>query len=268
MCLLCYTEEGATPDWYGLETACLNNPDGFGWTLHLGDSLLVGRSMDSTTALEGYYDALKKHGPVQSMFHARWATHGTTSLDNCHPFEVGRASHTVLAHNGILPLTPGKGDPRSDTAMFAQDILPKRGIKMLDKRKRRKELEAWLGGSKVVVFTTLEKMRRSAYILNEELGHWDGDGTWWSNDSYKTRYSWTLSNEPEDIGDVTDMDKCYVCGDYVSAADASTFGYCMTCESCLDCMESFNNCICYAPESMKRDTYQYESGYWYDKIEA
>lgn len=253
MCLLCYVSPDATPDWAGLEIACLNNPDGFGWSVHLGDRIITGRSMDAGVALDTYHEALVTHPGSMSMFHARWATHGTTSLDNCHPFYVGQSRHTVIGHNGILPVDVPKGDSRSDTRVFAESVLPQRNLrKMLDTRKGWDKLESWLGGSKLVVFTTKESLKYQSYIVNERLGHWR-DGSWWSNDSYmmpmysmRSAMLMPYQSGSFDLGDGV-VDLCGGCGSTLSQDALEIFGYCDSCGACVECGEESRYCLCYMP---------------------
>lgn len=267
MCLLCYTAPGNEPNWKGLETACINNPDGFGWAIHHGDHIEVGKSMEYMTALETYYDALHATDMnVHSMFHARWATHGSEDLDNCHPFWVGKTQETVLAHNGVLPVDIPKGDERSDTRYFAEEILPQRSKRVFDKRKSLRKLEKWMGGSKFVVFTTADHYESPVYIVNEELGHWDNDGSWWSNDSYQHTYysrlymSGKVGGWDEDDllmaaykGAKADDPKrtCSICKSWLTRQEYLVLGVCGTCGVCLECEAWGDDCLCYTPRDLK-----------------
>jgi len=266
MCLLAYCDHDATPDYAGLEVACINNPDGFGWAVHLGDRIITGRAMDHTVALETYEQALADNPGCASMFHARYATHGTTDLANCHPFTVGGSKGTVLAHNGIISAAPREKD-RSDTRWFAEVELPRRGLHVLDKAKNWRKLEQFLG-SKVIVFTTEESLKYDIYLLNEHMGDWV-DGIWWSNDSYQAVY-W----QPSSLGaygalsahsviehDFDGRDVCPACATYLTHDEAKVFGYCLTCETCLDCGDEFGLCLCY---QSKESTLTYGFG-WDDE---
>lgn len=250
MCLLAYCDHEATPDYDGLWNASINNPDGFGWAVHLGDRIIQGHSMEASVAIESYEEAVKDHPGTPSMYHARYATHGATDLANCHPFTVGEGG-TVLAHNGIMPKAPLEKD-RSDTRWFAEVELPRRGLQILDKPNKSAKLEAWLS-SKVVLFTTEESLKYGVYILNEQDGEWV-DGIWWSNDSYKHIYTYTYSGmyglsahtviAKEDDYEAC-PEACKACGSVLSYDEAQVFGYCYTCECCLDCGEDFGMCLCY-----------------------
>lgn len=267
MCLLAYCDHDATPDYEGLWTASVNNPDGFGWALHLGSRIITGHSMDASVAIETYQEALDKYPGSASMYHARYATHGTTDLANCHPFTVGEGKGTVLAHNGIIPHAPREKD-RSDTRWFAEVELPRRGLQILDKPNKWNKLERWLS-SKVVLFTTEESLKYEIYILNEHDGDWV-DGVWWSNDSYKHIYSWGTTGYglsahsfiPREGDEEALPEMCPHCMSVLTHDEAAVFGYCLTCEICLDCGEDFGLCLCY---QAKQTTLDYGVGGWDDE---
>ena len=256
MCLLAFCEHDATPNYQGLENACANNPDGFGWAVHLGTRIITGRSMDSSIALETYEKALADNPGCASMFHARYTTHGATDLANCHPFRVGGSEGTVLAHNGIISAAPREKD-RSDTRWFAEVELPRRGLQILDKPNKAAKLERYLG-SKVIVFTTEASLKYQIYILNEQMGEWE-DGIWWSNDGYKYVYNWSTygwsahSFIPRDDDETQPTEVCGSCGSVLSHDESMVFGYCYSCEHCLDCGEDFGLCLCYQGKQSTRE---------------
>jgi hypothetical protein len=274
MCLLCYIEPNAPVNWTGLETACVNNPDGFGWAIHLEDEILVGRSMDSTEAIEGFHDARKEYPDTHAMFHARWATHGAENLANVHPFEVNlngpQSGQTILAHNGIIPISIPKGDWRSDTRYFAEEIMPMRAQRIFDKPDKVQKLAKFIGGSKLVVFTTDPQFDANVYIINESMGHWK-EGTWWSNDSYAdvwwSKYSvgkksstsstytggWKPSEMSKVLGKMDNDLECLMCGFDVTD-EGFEYGYCTTCSCCLDCFAPAVDCYCYNPTT----TFEYD----------
>ena len=185
--------------------------------------------------------------------------------DICHPFRVGGSPNTILAHNGILSnVKIPTGDKRSDTRVFAEDLLPKR-LNILDSKRKFKKLEKWVGGSKIAVFSTDKRLQKAVYIINEKLGHWDDDGLWWSNSSYKQYYytykpksTWTSSydiayNDNKYIIDGEDMTEfveegmaCSYCGHFFEEPDYF-HGYCQTCWTCLECQDFEESCMCYRP---------------------
>jgi glutamine amidotransferase len=190
MCLLTFIPEYVTPDMERFAVAAQNNPDGFGFAILGKDKIYKEHGMNFKQVAEKFIDMRKTlQGPA--IFHFRWATHGSETVDNCHPFSLGNDPMSVMGHNGILPVKIDKGDDRSDTKVFAQDIMPAiGGVTSLDDDEYFKKLEAWAKGSKLVFLTLNEDAKYPFYILNEKDGHWDKD-IWWSNYSYEySRYTY------------------------------------------------------------------------------
>jgi predicted glutamine amidotransferase len=186
MCLLSFYPDGVQPEADQLEIACLNNPDGFGYAIITKrGNLLIRRSMDADYLIDRLLeDRFRHRGPA--LFHARRGTSGTKTLSNCHPFHVGRDHRTIIAHNGVLWRPPAT-DPRSDTHIFAQEVMPV-NFQCPDRPGVRRLLERKLGkNNKIVLLTTNRRYRRQYYIFNEALGHWTSDGAWMSNTSYQSR---------------------------------------------------------------------------------
>lgn len=184
MCLLTFIPDYVTPDMEKFKVAAISNPDGFGFAISTGKSIITAHSMSFEEVANKFVDLRAKYtGPA--TFHFRWATHGSETVSNCHPFFLGKDSQTVVAHNGILPVAIPKGDNRSDTKVFAEDIMPSvGGITSLDDDDYYIKLSNWAKGSKLVFLTTNEDAKHDFYIMNEQDGHWSDD-MWWSNSSYK-----------------------------------------------------------------------------------
>lgn len=226
MCVIAFAPSpAALPSREQLSRACESNPDGFGWAVIVGSEIVTHRSMSAVEAIDSYLDTVVgATGP--SLFHARIASHGTVDIDNCHPFLVGGDSDVVLAHNGILDIVPGPFDGRSDTAIFADYVLPYAGIETLDSNPDA--WEQWIGvRNKIVILSTSPRLAHSAYLLNEASGGWD-DGVWWSNQSYLPyrplpsyrSYSPVLPDpdipdEPDDYEDGEDDAWCASCRELV-----------------------------------------------------
>jgi glutamine amidotransferase len=258
----------AMPSDDALVCACANNPDGFGYAVHTGKTIITGRGMNHNDVIDRFLTTREKHMNGWAMFHARMTTHGETVKENCHPFRVGGSPETILAHNGILSnVKIPAGDKRSDTRVFAEDLLPAR-LNILDNKKKFKKLEKWAGGSKVAVFSTDRRLNKAVYIINEKLGSWDDDGLWWSNSSYKQSYyitptygrtgSWVPSYDiAKDDGkyvldgqDLTEFVEdglaCSYCGHFFEETDYY-HGYCQTCWVCMECQDFEESCMCYTP---------------------
>jgi glutamine amidotransferase len=263
-----------------LTCACANNPDGFGYAVHTGKTIITGRGMNHDDVIDRFLTVREKYISGWAMFHARFTTHGETVKENCHPFRVGGSTETILAHNGILSnVKIPTGDKRSDTRVFAEDLLPKR-LNILDNKKRFKKLEKWASGSKVAVFTTDRRLNKAVYIINEKLGNWDNEGLWWSNGSYQQSYYtyarpknvWVPSHDiangsnkyvidGEDITEfVEEGMACSFCGHFFAESDYH-HGYCQTCWVCLECQDFEESCMCYRPAYKMGLTNQYELGY-------
>lgn len=199
MCILMYYSPSAMPIVSHLENGAANNPDGFGWAIVHEDIILTGHSMDSDSAIAEFVEMRNRYPDGAALFHSRITTHGGSTLANCHPFRVGgNRADMVVAHNGIIDrCSMGvKGDDRSDTRRFAEDVVPRRFMH-LDSPKTRRKLEAFIGsGSKVVILTTNPTHKSQSYIFNEQAGVWiddtdghDGPGDiWYSNTSYLSSY--------------------------------------------------------------------------------
>lgn len=191
MCLLTFIPDYVTPDMDKFAIAARNNPDGFGFAIHDRHRIVRAHSMNFQEVADKFLEMRKTlQGPA--TFHFRWATHGSETIDNCHPFVLGGDKSSVMAHNGILPVKMTASDTRSDTRVFAEDYMPGiGGICALDDEDYYKKLEAWAKGSKLVFLTVNPDAKNDWYIINEADGHWTDD-MWWSNSSYKQHvYTYT-----------------------------------------------------------------------------
>lgn len=184
MCLLTFMPPNVDMDYERARTAAKANPDGFGFAIHAGVAIIKDHDMNFDKLWLRWCDVRKTYRGA-ALFHFRIATHGNTDLGNCHPFDVDNNPRSVLAHNGMLPLTMPVNDHRSDTKLFAEIVLPHiGGVKALDDKNFFDDVGRWASGNKMVILTVEEDVDRDWYIINENLGHWDA-GVWWSNGSYK-----------------------------------------------------------------------------------
>lgn len=268
MCLLIAITPNAVLDEDRLYTAAENNPDGFGWAIHTGTHLIRFRSMWIDEAVHEW-KIVRHHFPeAHAVWHLRWATHGTTDLANCHPFEVGHDSRLMLAHNGVLPIT-AKGS-RSDTRILAEDEIANLNPSWLDNADDVEAFEKWIRGSKVVFLSAHPDTDRDMYIMNESDGHWD-NGVWWSNRSYqpyrKPCYGgsspslgiWARTLEgptqdtleldsDDDLLDWMEVD-CQLCGtEYVADWNSQDRMSCPECGTCYFCDSDSKACGCWEAE--------------------
>jgi predicted glutamine amidotransferase len=191
MCLLTFMNEYTTASVEDLTVGADNNPDGFGFAVHAGTKIIHNSGLNFDKVLEEFLSVRAKHsGPA--LFHSRITTHGGTTVENCHPFQVGKDELTIVAHNGMLPIKEREG--KSDTRIFAEEMLPQMGgASILNSSKRRKKLAKFAQGSKLVFLSANHAVNENYHIINENDGHWH-NGVWWSNNSYKyTRHVYSHS---------------------------------------------------------------------------
>ncbi len=183
MCLLTFILENAELDYEDAKEASKSNPDGFGFAIHTPIGIIHDKDMDFEKLWLRWTDLRKTYKSV-SLWHFRITTHGITDIENCHPF-VTNDGKSVLAHNGILPLTMPVNESRSDTRIFTEVILPAMGgVTFLDQDKNFNALENWASGNKIVILSCDPDTKYDYYIINEKLGHWK-NSVWFSNSSYK-----------------------------------------------------------------------------------
>ena len=272
MCLLVVASPNSTPRKKDLECASCNNPHGFGFAVVTPTGIITGRGMSSKKVIKKFLEVRKEFPNSYAMFHARYATHGVKNEDNCHPFKVPSKYDTYLAHNGILDINISAGDRRSDTRIFAEDTLfAMGGVTALDDAHVWTMVSKWALGSKIVVFTLDPDANDQCYIINENAGHWDNEGMWWSNSTYKESTWSTYLGTPSkssalalNDGGYEELGECAHCL-AVAFEDANPY-YCEMCMACYDCSGTYSDtCLCWTPE---KDRYSYNKkgkvGYYND----
>ncbi len=280
MCLLTFMSEYTTADITDLTTGASSNPDGFGFAVHAGKKIIHSSGLNFDKVLDDFLKVRAKHsGPA--LFHSRITTHGGTSLENCHPFQVGRDELTIVAHNGMLPIEAKNG--KSDTRIFAEEMLPQMGgASILNSKKMRKKLSKFAKGSKLVFLSANHAVNENYYIINENDGHWH-NGVWWSNNSYKySRYTYTPSGsslytsgwsktpapettygESKYVKDISWFDPttseytwaelwtCAQCGhdEYFDDDNIDMADLCPKCDACWFCHNDRMLCDCYSSQT-------------------
>ena len=144
------------------------------------------RTMKAEDSVDRFLSLRAQYPAGYAMWHCRIATHGTLTVDNCHPFPIGEGQLTYLAHNGVLSIPMDADDTRSDTRVFAEEtLLAMGGVSVLDNPAVYHILEKWAVGSKIAVLTVDPAAKFNLYLLNEKSGSWDNDGVWWSNTHHR-----------------------------------------------------------------------------------
>ena len=258
MCMLCVIPPNVIPSREKLENSALNNPHGFGFAIVVPSENRIHseRTMNADTSINRFLEMRAKYPEGYAMWHARLATHGSTTVDNCHPFKVGHDERTYLAHNGILPIVEPQGDLRSDTRIFAEDLLPAiGGVSALDNDQVFNLMEDFTSGSKVCILTVDPVAKHQCYLIHENKGKVDTSGVWWSNDScYLPTYTYSYSNSWRSVQSLDflseDADfwaECHVCETILldEPKDPVAKDFCPTCGSCWGCNVYKTDCLCY-----------------------
>lgn len=261
MCELTFHPAGIMPDHDYLRTAAEWNDDGHGFAIVAGNRLIVRKSMNFEELLSTFTKLRRKHLDGPAIFHSRLGTAGVQDTSNCHPFRVLGDRRTVVAHNGIFPgiVQPAKGDRRSDTRIFAEDLIPGLDLGDADVRGR---LGEWMGvHNKVVILTVNPRYPRNSYIVNESSGEWIG-GAWYSNPDYLVPIEIAYASA---YGKATALDtvgigragaghadetwpgwygECWICCSRKDVDNERVM--CMACNICLDCGQDWDTaCECY-----------------------
>jgi predicted glutamine amidotransferase len=281
MCLLVVCKPNAIPKREELTEGACSNPHGYGFAMIIDGKIFRYRTMSARKAVGKFIHMRQQYPQGYAIWHARYATHGVKNEDNCHPFQVGDDTDTVLAHNGVLDTFIGKDDKRSDTRVFAEDTLPKLGgVCALEDENLYRMIEGWATGSKIAVLTVNPQAEYQLYLINEKLGHWDDNGVWWSNSSYKRSTYTTTTYYKADSHPVVDaiaydstydeeqayykelselsekdgylvIDQCPMCEALIDIDMSAE--YCQYCEACMSCWANFQDCMCYTPKSAKSE---------------
>lgn len=280
MCLLSVYSPGALVNVEHLENGATCNPHGYGYAIIVGDRIETAHGMEPWAVIDAFDRARTLHPESWALFHSRYTTDGSTTVDNCHPFVVGGDARTVLAHNGILPVHPRAGDLRSDTRILAEDLIPSGRFGKLWRPRAQRKLTEWIlrdrYPNKVAILTVDPRYKGNAVILNEDAGKWVS-GVWHSNDGYMpSRYysSRTGADEMRDAhGDAVEAAYARFGNGEISYSEYlnvlytgkdagncdwctgkgtvnATYGYCTACNMCVDCWSNLDACDCWSPHSV------------------
>lgn len=283
MCMLCVIPPNTIPSREKLENSALNNPHGFGFAIVVPDEgrIIVERTMSADESINRFLELRTKYMEGYAVWHARIATSGNVDITNCHPFVVPDEQYpnmTYVAHNGMLDVHEEVGEPRSDTRIFAEDLIPAiGGITALDNVQVFNLIDEFTRGSKVAILTIHPDAEYQLYMFHENAGHWDKEtGVWWSNNSceltsysrynanayYDYDYAYTGSTAKDEKYDkeylqwlkktdpTYNMVVCQGCWHEFDWTDVPD-DRCPKCKFCLMCDGSEQSCLCYRAKTEK-----------------
>ena len=238
MCIAIYQAPGYRLTESELANSWQNNPDGAGISFFDSNlEIVVEKTMNRSEFVDIYNKACKQHGRHSEMaVHFRIATHGGVNIDNCHPFFTPDGSMSVI-HNGIIPvLFESKKDPRSDTRVFVQEVIPQLPKGWIDDEQMFNVIEEYIGASKLVVLGS--DTESSSYIFNEQMGHWSDDAKiWFSNRSYcQTSVGGIVVHKGNGWHKPSTEKLDEVLGECIMCSDNAVFDdVCYQCETCQLC---------------------------------
>jgi hypothetical protein len=196
MCLALSKPAKMTLDKDAMAVAYSENADGCGFAVRINGRVLIDKGL---WTFEEFWARLTPYMAYEALVHFRWASAGTISQENCHPFAVHSGS--ALIHNGHMGSYGTV--TQSDTAHWVARVLNpllKRYPSALTDPILVQLLEDSIGGSKMCLMTPHDTL-----ILNEHLGH-ERHGVWYSNTSYIQKPAVVASARHRSlIGTKTDM---------------------------------------------------------------
>jgi hypothetical protein len=209
MCLAIVKPAGQVLTREKMAHAFAANPDGCGFAVRRGGQVHIAKGCWSFAE---FWRRLEAVMAFDLLVHVRWATAGTVSAANCHPFAL--AGGGALIHNGHLG-GYGTGD-ESDTAEWVRRVfnpLLRTYPGALGEPAVLALLAASAPGSKFAILTPTQTV-----IIGEKAGHWEG-GVWYSNHSYAPAprlRAWAPLWDVDDAG--ADEARCDLCGADAPAA--------------------------------------------------
>jgi hypothetical protein len=193
MCLAIYKPATTAADWDAYAAGHNSNAHSWGFAAVV-DGQLVTRCGIGTFA--EFKQAFEPYADKQAIIHFRWATHGSKTEANCHPFLV--SDDLAVIHNGIIHIECSVHSDRSDTWHFNELVLRPMHSRDPDFYSRPDviyTMEQAHGGNKFVFL----RADGDCGIWNADAGKWESDGHWYSNSDYKgysIGYRWARQSTP------------------------------------------------------------------------
>lgn len=212
---------------------------GFGY--FKDDKPIVYKALKLEPVLEEWKKVLERNNnEVAALWHFRIKTVGDVTAKNAQPFVVN--NKYIFAHNGTMTrMIQVKGDDRSDSHAFSQDILSKMQDEFYKENALIELVEMAIGfENKVCLFTG-----ESFYYLNQH--HWEEhkdlkfSNMLWNKPRYQSAYSngyyprTKHSNRTRHVDSHSDDKWCDYCGLYsVTMTKVGEYNYCQMCISYIE----------------------------------
>lgn len=175
MCVIIANKTTDKIDYAEFSSAWETNPHYGGIAYIDMDMTLQIHKFTTLASFWTFYNTLDLATNTGHILHFRITTHGTTTLDNTHPFSI--SNNLAVAHNGIIRAMDKviQGN-ESDTRAFVRAVL-----KPLEPVLEQEDTKAWIAelitaGSKLALI----KSDGTLFFINEQLGSWHGT-VWRSN---------------------------------------------------------------------------------------
>lgn len=207
MCIIIAKPAGIKLDRELYEQCFLRNGDGGGISYSDGHQLIVDKGFFN---FDSMYEAIKENEQREMLIHFRIQTHGTVSIDNCHPFYTASTLvpryEFAIAHNGTLSWPASNG--KSDTHCFVEAVLGphlNRDPYFLEHAPGRYLLGSSIGTRNKIAVMRYDKdeNKTETFIVNSAEGHKE-HGCWFSNYSYVIYKPQTNWNNGSDYGQTFD----------------------------------------------------------------
>lgn len=243
MCVICYKPQGVQfPSKTKIKTMFRNNPNGAGFMYSDGKQVYIRKGFMTLSEFNTALNRVKQHTEYPFVLHFRITTNGGTSKGLTHPFPLSddikqltatECKTTIgIAHNGIIPMT-AYANKISDTAEFIRKYMTKLIHSESDIDSDMLDIIESCIDSKMCILTA----SADVHIIGDFKK--DGNGVYYSNDSYKKPRAKKIKAKTYSYGADT-----YYYNTYVPYCD----GYCRWCKYEEDCIGEWSSGNPYEPQ--------------------